>query len=228
MDGLERILAPGRELLDRVDAALLAGGAPAGHPIWPLLRRVGALPGDVAGSVAGLQPVVVESAADQLHALAEAYSRRHAAVGGPEEWTGAAAEAFGARWGQLGAYLGADADADEASLSGRLAASAAYLEDVASWMRSARAAMAVALATVLGSAEALQLRAGRSVAGSLSADALVAAAAIGVRILDAAASSCDDGAVVAGRWAAGLGELAYWPVVEAGGLRPGESTTVSL
>jgi hypothetical protein len=228
MDALEHLLAPGRELLARVDAALVAGGAPAEHPIWPLLRRVGALPGDAAGSVAELAPTPVENAAVELRALAEAYARRHAAVGGPVEWTGAAADAFGARWARLGAYLGTNADPEESSLAGRVAACAAYLEDVTSWMRSARGSLASALATVLGSAEAVGLRAGSAPAGPPTVDVLVSAAGIGVRVLDAVAVSHDDGFTVARRWAAPLGELAFAPGAEPGASRPGESTTVTL
>jgi hypothetical protein len=234
MDALERILGPARggaarDLLARVDGALISGGAPAEHPIWPLLRRAGALPGEAAEWVAALRPEVLDSSAAELHTLAEEYSRRHGAVGESPEWTGAAADAFGARWAQLGAYLGATTAPRESSLAGRMAATAAYLDDLAAWARSARDTLAGELATVLGSAEAVRLRAAAPPGEGLpSGDVRAAAAAIGVRILGVAADAYDAGVRLPERWGADLGELTYHPVVETGVPGRGTATTVTF
>ena len=49
MDLLDRVYPVAARLLDQVDASLAAAGAPADHPIWPLLRQLGALGRDLHG-----------------------------------------------------------------------------------------------------------------------------------------------------------------------------------
>src|SRR5439155_12010634 len=156
MDLLDRVAVAGRDLLARVDEALLATGAPDGHPIWTALRRVGALPGDAFGTVVALRPEPLSAAAADLRALAESYARLD--VRPADEWTGLAADAYAVRWRDLARHLGGSADPGEASLSGRLAATAAYLAEVADWASAARLELARSLGAVLGSAEALRLR----------------------------------------------------------------------
>jgi hypothetical protein len=216
MDALDRVAGPARDLLRRVDGSLLASGAPAEHRIWPLLRRVGALPGDVLAAVGGLAPEPVRRTAGELRRLAGEYGARQREIAVPVAWRGAAAEAYAARWADLGAHLATGPAAE--SLAGRLSATAEYLDDVADWMGSARATLAEALAVVLGSAEAVALHA--------RPDA-TAAAAVGARVLDAAATAHDEGLEVHARWAGRLDELPYRPATTAA-QRPGGTTSVSL
>src|SRR5262249_34949217 len=129
MDALDRVADAGRDLLARVDAALLAGGAPSEDPIWPLLRRVGALPGDALHFAAGLDPEPMTATASELRACSRAFAERRedlAAHVAAEHWTGAGADAFTATWRALADHIGAGVAPDEDSLSGRLLAQASY------------------------------------------------------------------------------------------------------
>jgi len=74
MDLLDRVTGPAADLLARVDDGLLAEGAPAGHPIWPLLRRAGALPGDA--QLLTLRTALEDSAADVRWNAAVALARK--------------------------------------------------------------------------------------------------------------------------------------------------------
>jgi hypothetical protein len=197
VDPLDRLAGPVRDLLGRVDGALMATGAPADHPIWALLRRVGALPGEAVAAVADLRPEPLVQAAADLRVIADEYAAVR--VGEPDGWTGPAAEAYAARWRDLARHLGGEGPD---SMAGRLAATAEYLAETAGWIAVARRELARALAAALGSAEALRLR--------TAADA-VAAAAIGARVLAAVAQAQDRGWTLADRWAGRLDELPYRP-----------------
>ncbi|WP_213451541.1 hypothetical protein [Rhizomonospora bruguierae] len=184
MDALGRLAAPAGDLFARVDAALIRAGAPEEHPIWPLLRRVGALPGEAVAAVVALRPGGLTRAAAPLRGLAEEYERAattgaraagqgapgrgaagHGAGGGGaigDGWSGAGADAFAGHWSSLAGHLAGP----EESLAARLRATAGYAEAVADWMADTRAALAAALAEALGSAEAVALvTAGRAGAG---------------------------------------------------------------
>jgi hypothetical protein len=80
MDALDLLAGPAGELLTRVDGALARSGAPDAHPIWPLLRRVGALPGAAVGAVAELRPAPLAAAAPSLRTLAQGYAEASAAA----------------------------------------------------------------------------------------------------------------------------------------------------
>ena len=214
MDALDRLLTPGRDLLARVDDTLVACGAPADHPLWTLLRRVGALPGDAVEAIAALQPQPLTAAADVAHGLTDAYA---APVADPGEWTGTAAQAYAARWQDLSAYLG------NPGVTGRLVDTARYLAEVADWIRTARRDLAGALAEALCSAEAVRLR---LTADDPPAARVAAAAAIGARVLDAVASAYDDGRALCDRWAGRLDELPYRPAASVGATSVGGTTTV--
>src|SRR5205814_7796728 len=155
MDLLDRIYPIGRDLLDRVDATLAARGAPAQHPIWPLLRRLGAPPGEVVGHLAGVSPDGLTEAGDAIRREVEAYRHRADEVPMPATWRGPAAEAYGGTWAGLSAHL---AGSGPDTLAGRLTDTAGYLDEVSAWLRRARHALAGTLAECLGSAEALTLR----------------------------------------------------------------------
>jgi hypothetical protein len=202
IDALDRLTSPGADLLQRVDAALMADGLPAGHPVTELLRRLGALPADLLNAISAWRSAPLRAAASDLHRTAERYEQQRDRLTVPAGWAGAAGEGFAAHRQALVRFLGETGVPDETSLLGRLRATAAYLEDVAEWLDRSRREMARAVADVLGSAEAVRLH--------LSGDA-TAAAAIAARILTAATRAYSSGQAVAQRWAGRLDEVPYRP-----------------
>jgi len=236
MDTLAWVAEPGRDLLARVDAVLAHAGAPADHPVWPLLRRVGALPGDVLEAFCALAPDGLTAAAERVRVRADTYAEERAdlsAAVAATDWTGTSASAFGQRWAALSEHLGGTAAPDAPSLSGRLAATASYVDDVAAWMRAARQDLAHEVATALGSREAVRLRLGAGpgseAAGASAPAGAGAAAAIGVAVLAVADRQAGAAEEVAERWAGRLAELRFRPAerVEQGG-RAGEGSRVPL
>ncbi len=227
MDLLARLAAPAQDLLERVDGALVAGGAPAGHPIWPLLRRLGALPGDLVSHLCAATPGSLRPATEPLRSLTHSYVDGPDLMPGTAGWRGEAAEAFGAQWHALAGHLADGPD----SMAARLVATSSYVDDVAEWLAATRDAVAVAVAECLGSAEAATLRAlpvgaldsgvaglasavlagGSRPAGGRPDAAIRAAATIGARVLGAAATALDEGEALHSRWAGQLAELRYRP-----------------
>lgn len=205
-DVLDQVIAPGTQLLDRVDAALLAHGIPADHPVTALLRRLGALPADVLSAAATWCPAAVRATAADLRRVAAGYERQRDLVAASAGWAGTAGAEFAAHRAALAGFVAETGEPGEASLVGRLRATAAYLDDVAAWLERARRDLARAVAEALGSSEAVALHA--------SGDAL-AAAAIAARVLAAAAEAYADGDAVAQRWAGRLDEITYRPPVTA-------------
>jgi hypothetical protein len=215
MDLLDRVYPVAAPLLSTVDSALVASGAPPGHPVWPLLRRLGALPGELVAHLAGTPADGLTGASDAVRSYAEAYEHRVDEVPMPAAWRGPAAEAYGAAWSGLSAYLAGGPD----TLIGRLTDTASYLDDLTAWLARARRALAGTVAECLGSAEALALRA--SGTGSGGRPDAVAAATIGAHILATAAEILDDGRALQDRWSGRLVELTYWPA----GVAPARSST---
>jgi hypothetical protein len=228
MDLLARLAAPAVDLLDRVDAALTAGGAPADHAIWPLVRRVRALPGEFVAGLRAADPAAVRLAARPLRELSESYVDGVDGVPADPGWHGDAAGAFGYRWRSIAGYLAGGPQ----SMAGELGHTATYLDEVASWLAATRDDVATAVAECLGSTEAVRLRAVPVAAGtgatpplpgaglcgtvpepaSASRDAVItAAAAIGTRVLRAAAEAIDQGEALRARWDGRLAELPYRP-----------------
>jgi hypothetical protein len=232
MDLLDRIYPVARDLLDRIDATLIASGTPDDHPILPLLRRVGALPGDVAAQFAAGAADPLTEAGGAMRRQAEGYETGQASVPMPAAWRGPAAESFAARWSTISGYLAGD----PASMAGRLGATASYLDDVAAWLVRGRRALAGALAECLGSAEAVALRgapglgaahpagAGSGTTGGVAGgpasstfggpattprDVIRAAADLGAHVLAGAAEILDDGQHVLDVWAGRLDDLPY-------------------
>jgi hypothetical protein len=198
MDLLDRVYPLATPLLDRVDTTLVTSGAPAEHAIWPLLRRLGALPGELVGHLASVPPDGLTGASDALRGHAAGYLHRVDEVPMPAAWRGPAAEAYATAWSGLAAHLSGGPD----TLTGRLTDTASYLDEVAAWLGRARRAVAGTVAECLGSAEALALR--------MSGD-VVAAATIGAHLLATAAEVLDDGRALTDRWSGRLGELTYRP-----------------
>jgi hypothetical protein len=223
MDLLDRVYPVAQDLLGRIDATLLTGGAPADHPIWALLRRVGALPGDVVTHLAAVAPDGLTGASDAMHRHADGYRQRADAVPMPAAWTGPAADAYAAAWSALSAHL---AGSGSDTLAGRLADTAAYLDEMRGWLVRGRRALAGTVAECLGSAEAVTLHSAPDTADWLAGHgtgsgvpsptaAVRAAATLGAHLLQTAAEIVDDGRLLHDRWAGRLGELTYRPPAPA-------------
>lgn len=210
MDALDRLAPSGGDLLDRVDHLLATGGAPANHPIWPLVRRLRALPGDVAAAVVALRPEPLRAAGAAARELLAEYATARAGLGGDSGWEGAAGSAFEAHRRALVAHL----DEGPESLRGRLAATAGYADAVAEWVTETRLALARALAEVLGSAEAVTVVTARSQHAMPDRARESAAAEIGVRVLEVVAAGYDEAEALLARWRPALSELPYHPPAE--------------
>lgn len=202
-DALDRLAEPGADLLERVDAALLAHGFPAGHPIADLLRRLGALPRDALHAISGLRPAPLRAAASELREIIDGYEQQRDLLRTPPGWTGSAGERFAALRAALTGFLGETADAGHATRG--------YLEDVADWMERSRSVTARTLAEVLGSVEAITLRAPVTGGADRAGSTALAAATVGARFLATAVDVHDAGRGVAERWAGRLDEVSYRP-----------------
>jgi hypothetical protein len=228
MDLLDRVEAPGRDLLARVDDILLAGGAPPDHQIWGLLRQFGALPRDVFEAFCAMRPEPLESAGAAVRRQAETCAEERAdldAAVAATHWEGGAADEFAARWRAHGEHLGDRPDPDAATMAGRLAATAGYADEVAGWFRDARRAIAGTTAEVLGSLEAVRVR---NLAGPPDAQTVGAAATIGAILLEAAAHHVRLAEQLDERWAGRLSDLPLRHTAEpVGPRRSGGSTTVA-
>ncbi|HEX2771919.1 MAG TPA: hypothetical protein VHN18_05745, partial [Micromonosporaceae bacterium] len=150
MDPLDLIAAPADNLLGRVDDVLAVAGAPAEHRLWPLLRRLGALPSDVLQAFVALRAAPLEAAAVRLRARAAGYDDGRSALRAVS-WEGAGGEAYEQARKALAAHLVDGPD----SLAGRLEATARYLDDVAEWVERSRRSLARTLAGAMTSAEAV-------------------------------------------------------------------------
>ena len=153
MDRLDHVLDTAGPLLRRVDEVLIAAGAPAGHDVWTQLRRVRLLPADAVDGVAALRPDVLAGAAPELRSHGRAYATVAASLPPPGDWTGEAADAYDALRRRLAGHL----DSGPGSLAERLDATADLGDALTDWMRSCRGELALTLAEVLGSVEAVTL-----------------------------------------------------------------------
>lgn len=161
MDSLDLVAEAGRDLLGRVDATLLTGGAPMGDPIWQLTRRLGATPGEALEFALSLDEEPLHEAAAELRGRGYDFADRANSLDaqiGSGAWQGAGADAFSSLWQALRGYIG-DATADQQSLSGRLRAMASYLDSTVQWIQETRGQFAMTVAEALSSAEAVTLRA---------------------------------------------------------------------
>lgn len=227
MEPLDHLAGPAADLLGRVDDLLTDAGAPAAHPIWPLLRRVRALPGEAVATVVALRPEPLTGTATVLRRQRARYDATATDLATEVAWQGAAAEAFLARRTAVVAHL---VDGPE-SMVGRLEASAAYLDALAEWITEGRAQLARTLADVLVSAEAVALVVGTSHVGPAVEPAVLsrpgAAAEIGARVLTVVAELCDRGDALRRQWAGRLDELYFRPPADLSG-RPGGISRIAL
>ena len=204
MDVLDRLAEPGLDLLARVDT-LLAAGAPEGHRLWPLLRRMQVLPGDAVRQFLDLHPAPLATAGDAVRRLVRGYDDASAALSDPVAWSGPAAAAYDEARAALLRHL----DEGPESLVGRLESTAGYADALADWVQGSRLALARALADVLGSAEAVTVHATtRSPGGEGSAGA-VAAAEIAARVLAVLGVAYDGAETLLRQWSPSLAETTW-------------------
>ena len=204
MDALDRLAEPGLDLLARVDT-LLATGAPDGHRLWPLLRRMQVLPGDAVRQFLDLHPAPLATAGDAVRRLVRGYDDASAALSDPVAWSGPAAAAYDEARAALLRHL----DEGPESLAGRLESTAGYADALADWVTGSRLTLARALADVLGSAEAVTVHAAaRSPGGEGSAGAL-AAAEIAARVLAVLGVAYDGAETLLRQWSASLAETTW-------------------
>lgn len=149
MDALTRLHHSSAGLLARVDGCLARWGAPEGHPVWPLLRRTGALPGDAVAGLNGWSAApwlehkdLLRMHLSEAHELGEGLARVPA-------WDGRAGDAFAAARDRVSREL--------TQWSDRMLAEAAFHEDLAFTLAEGKARVARALAEVASSAEAVVL-----------------------------------------------------------------------
>ncbi len=239
MDLLDEVAESGRGLLARVDAVLTAGGAPAGDPVWPLLREMRALPGDVFAAVIDTAPAPFDVAVDRMATLLAAYRAEHALLATAPAGAGATADVLRAQCAALAGHL----NASPGSLADRLDATRVFLDETTGWLAGSRQQMAVAMARCLGSADAVVLHAtpaasaGQVVAAWLSGDlrrtgqpreVCLAAARLAVPILAAGAAAYRSGRELSARWSGRLVETRYRVPATGAVPRPGPVTHLPL
>jgi hypothetical protein len=214
-DALDRLAEPGDDLLRRVDTLLSAAGIAPGSPAEPMLLRVGALPSEVLDYGMRLDVGALRASVAELRAVGDRFRplpARLAADVGQSTWEGRGAEAFGVAWTALAGFIGGEADAD--TIVGRVDATAAYLEGVASWAAGFRHELAEAIARVISSTEAVLVVTASGPGASVTAgeaEAVAAAGRIAERVLRTAADALDAADELRRKWEDQLGELEYQP-----------------
>jgi uncharacterized protein YukE len=196
MDLLDRVYPVAGDLLARVDQALLTLGAPPNHPIWTVMRTVGATPSDAVAHLVTLAPAQLTEAAQ---AVTRSMSEWHDIVAGlPRsiDSQGVAAEAYTNAWPGIAAHLD--------DLAGGLDDASAFLRATADWIARSRRSLAGTLASCLGSREAVTLRSTTMTGTDHSA--ILAAADIGAQVLAMVAHCLDDGWQVRDRFMSILAE----------------------
>jgi hypothetical protein len=208
MDLLDRVYPVAADLLRRVDRGLLTLGAPPAHPVWSLMRTLGATPSDAVAHFVTLDASVLVGAAQSV---TTSTSEWHDVVGGlPRslDAQGVAADAYTAAWPGIAAHLD--------DLAGGLDDASAFLRATADWIARSRRSLAGTLAVGLGSREALTLKSA-AVTGT-DQTTIVAAAELGAQVLAMAAHCLDDGWQVRDRFTSVL--------TEAGQIDRGAAPTV--
>ncbi|GAB3067650.1 hypothetical protein [Micromonospora schwarzwaldensis] len=204
MDALDRLAEPGLDLLTRVDA-LLAAGAPEGHRLWPLLRRMQVLPGAAVREFLDLHPAPLTGAGHAVRRLVRGYDDTCAVLTDPVAWSGSAASAYDEARTALLRHL----DEGPESLVGRLESTAGYADALAGWVESSRAALARALAEVVGSAEAVTVHAASRPGVEAGPAGASAAAEIATRVLGVLGVAYDGAETLLRQWGPSLAETTW-------------------
>ncbi|GIF74091.1 hypothetical protein [Asanoa siamensis] len=178
-DALDHLAGPAGDLLARVDDLLARVGAPDDDPVWPLLRRMRALPGEAVAALTGtLRAAPLAEAGGVLRARAATCTDVRSAVIAPVAWEGPAGESYAARAARLGA--------DAAAAGEALAATGRFADEAAAWIERTRERLAVVLAETLVSADAVAVVLGTD-------NAARAAATIATRVLSTLDTAISDG-----------------------------------
>lgn len=217
-DRLDRVAGAGLDLLGRVDTVLAVGGAPAGDPVWPLLRQAGGLPGDLLAQLVDAAPQPIAGAGEQLRADARALDRSAAGIPDVAGWSGYAAEGFAGRWSAATAQLD--------RITERMVATGDFAAEVAAWVAATRRQVAGAVAECLASPEAATVR--LAGAGVPDAHTCAAAAAIAAHVLATAVDAAQAGQALRQRWAGRLDEVRYVAPAVLPGAGAGAPSTIEL
>ncbi|MGR6316782.1 hypothetical protein Q2K19_09110 [Micromonospora soli] len=220
MDALDRLAEPGLDLLARVDT-LLAAGAPEGHPLWPLLRRMQVLPGEAVREFLDLHPAPLAGAGHAVRQLVRGYDDTCAMLADPVAWSGPAAAAYEDARAALLRHL----DEGPESLVGRLESTAGYADALADWVEGSRLALARALAEVLRSAEAVMVHSAGPTGAEGDRSGALAAAEIATRVLGVLGVAYDGAETLLREWAPSLAETT-WRDRVAGVLQHGGTTRI--
>ncbi len=148
-DALTRLHTAAKPLLARVDATLSSHGAPPDHPVWPLLRRCGLLPGDAVADMVAWEPEPLCERARLLRTHREGCSAIDTLLRRPSTWEGSAAATFAARLEST--------RSEHDTLAANTATLARHLEELADWTVHARNRLAHTLAHTLASTQSLTL-----------------------------------------------------------------------
>ncbi|SBT50985.1 hypothetical protein [Micromonospora auratinigra] len=220
MDTLDRLAEPGLDLLGRVDT-LLAGGAPEGHRLWPLLRRMQVLPGQAVREFLDLHPAPLAGAGHAVRRLVRGYDDTCAVLADEVAWSGPAAAAYDEARAALLRHL----DEGPESLVGRLESTAGYADALADWVEGSRLALARALAEVLRSAEAVTVHAATRPGVEAGRSGAVAAAEIATRVLGVLGVAYDGAENLLRQWGPSLAETT-WRERPAGAIHYGGTTRI--
>ncbi|SCG63466.1 hypothetical protein [Micromonospora halophytica] len=213
MDALDRLAEPGLDLLRRVDR-LLAAGAPEGHRLWPLLRRMQVLPGDALRAFLDLHPAPLATAGHAVRRLVRGYDDASAALTDPGLWSGPAASAYDEARSALLRHL----DEGPESLVGRLESTAGYADALAHWVEGSRLAVARVLAEVIGSTEAVHVHAATAL-GAEPGPGTLAAAEIATRVLSVLGVAYDGAETLLREWSPSLAESTWRGQAGTAGVR---------
>ncbi|TDB78892.1 hypothetical protein [Micromonospora sp. KC721] len=203
MDALDRLAEPGLDLLRRVDQ-LLAAGAPEGHRLWPLLRRMQVLPGDALRAFLDLHPAPLANAGHAVRRLVPRYDDACAALTDRALWSGPAASAYDEARVALLRHL----DEGPESLVGRLESTAGYADALAQWVEGSRLAVARVLAEVVSSAEAVRVHAATA-PGAAPGAGIHAAAEVAARVLAVLGVAYDGAETLLRQWSPSLTESTW-------------------
>jgi hypothetical protein len=184
-DPLGRLHEAASRLLAEVDETLARWGAPDHHPIWPLIRAIGLLPGEAVVAVETLSWDAFRQRADLMHSHHERGTSVGDLLAAPSGWEGPAAEAAGAKL--------ESARAGVQTLTTNAGVLAQLMGELAEWGMQGRLRLARTLAKVITSGQAVDL----TMEEAEPAERARAAADIGAEVL----------AEVAGFWS-GAREIA--------------------
>lgn len=175
MDSLSRLQSAAHGLLTLVDETIARDGCRADHPIWPLLRQSGRLPGAALACAAGWLPGELDTRAQLLARQRDSEAEIAAALSASAAWEGDAFAAFQARL-DLARQTFSQVNDSGVVLAG-------WFTELSTYLHHARLRLAYIVARTLHSAEAVTLKVGPLHRGDAPTAQAEAAATIGTSIL---------------------------------------------